>query len=552
MVVEWVRSCYSSEWQLFRNSTRTTRGRYYFPVDPDTPHYPGFHNLGSRSWHDKNFPVVVERGESPAAKSPWNGGEAPASNVLPRAVGSRQCIEFGDEDEVDAEDLVDGFVPECLVDEAWARVSAYNQCATQRAYASLIIQLYEFDDAGIHKTISDWLGDLLDPDEYDVQILHHIGTMPGIIAIVTAGFTVLVMDGTSNFQEFALQTLYLNLPPFDFGILATVPLWYQASTYVHEFAVASGMVVENRVMLAGHSYGGAVALTLAAKYRHAKANREIKYLTFGTPKIGNQAFVDLVKRTHGWNLANDDDIITLVPPDVISVAQMTGLFPAALLAIFLRWLRPPNQIFMNDDGLLFSRVPPLIDVQTMIAVITKAVANVALNPIKGHSIPEYLRRIERRCPKVEWPVGLTASRDIWLPEAVLTLTWDNKRKRQGSLVFTGESLLLPLNDTCLTARLVNLNQTVAAGAAGSADKWWKALIPADGTYKATANHDFGASTTGFVYSGVDCDHLVFRGGIDNSGNCRDFTAVAGEYIWLFSASRASADFTFVFSAGSCF
>src|SRR5215472_17414407 len=48
--VDWLRSCYSSKWALFRDSPNTlVRGRYYFSP-PGTPFYTNPTNLGSRVW----------------------------------------------------------------------------------------------------------------------------------------------------------------------------------------------------------------------------------------------------------------------------------------------------------------------------------------------------------------------------------------------------------------------------------------------------------------------------------------------------------------------
>jgi hypothetical protein len=92
--VDWIRSCYSSQWQLLRGGP-PTRGYYYY-CPPGTPHYPGLHLIGSRNW---------TRGD-PARGTPligeWDGPQRYSRGSLPVppppavVLGSADCIALGD------------------------------------------------------------------------------------------------------------------------------------------------------------------------------------------------------------------------------------------------------------------------------------------------------------------------------------------------------------------------------------------------------------------------------------------------------------------------
>ena len=92
--MEWLRSCYSSQWQLLAGGP-PTRG-YYYKSPPGTPHYPGVHWLGSRNWLRGGDNPVAPMGELLGVKQLYRKGNLvppPPPAVL---VGSSDCIANGD------------------------------------------------------------------------------------------------------------------------------------------------------------------------------------------------------------------------------------------------------------------------------------------------------------------------------------------------------------------------------------------------------------------------------------------------------------------------
>ncbi len=95
--VEWLRSCYRSTWRLFRNNAdQLTEGRYYFAA-PDAPHYPGWHNLGSRNWTSDERDPEPQLGETGQTPRPWDRGERHPGLIPPGLVGSPECVALGDQ-----------------------------------------------------------------------------------------------------------------------------------------------------------------------------------------------------------------------------------------------------------------------------------------------------------------------------------------------------------------------------------------------------------------------------------------------------------------------
>ena len=262
MVVDWVRACYQSEWQLIKDRPDLrTSGRYYFSP-PGTPHYRGTHNLGSRHWNDANWPHTVELGEALDVRQVFDRGLPPFVAVRTRSVGTADCIANGEEFDkvVNGVDCIDGFIPACVIpqgelDRLWSVVSSYSECPTQRIYCFLILALYMQDHEEINRIILDWLGDVP-----TVVIHNHTGILPGIITITTAEWSVAICDGTTNFQEIALQGFEFIVGPTNQGAFSTAQIWFTASSYVQTILSADGMAIGAKIMVVGHSYGGAAAL----------------------------------------------------------------------------------------------------------------------------------------------------------------------------------------------------------------------------------------------------------------------------------------------------
>jgi hypothetical protein len=107
------------------------------------------------------------------------------------------------------------------------------------------------------------------------------------------------------------------------------------------------------VLFAGHSYGGATVLVAAAFLRRESVTRDIRYVTFGAPKGGDDRWAALVSTCQGISLANDGDIVPLIPPTSQMLAflgRAGGLPNAAALGT---WTYPPRNTSMRADGGLF-------------------------------------------------------------------------------------------------------------------------------------------------------------------------------------------------------
>lgn len=92
--VEWLRSCYSSQWRLFRGGP-ASRGYYYFAPE-GTPHYPSPHLRGSNVWtSDENDPPA-DLGEVEGTRRTYRKGILAVTYPPAVRVGSEECIRDGE------------------------------------------------------------------------------------------------------------------------------------------------------------------------------------------------------------------------------------------------------------------------------------------------------------------------------------------------------------------------------------------------------------------------------------------------------------------------
>lgn len=406
MAVEWLRSCYSSSWRLFRGSLRSVPGRFYFSP-PGTPFFSGFHNLGSRTWYDGNWKHVQDLGEDLSAERSWNDGSLPAVRVKTDFLGSLSCINSGETigEGLPNADLVNGFPSGCVADytsdlATWEKGSDYSSCSVQLAGARIIDWSY----GGNRTAIVDFLAEFLGPGW---PITWHPPTviLPAVTIAINPAGALAWIDGTANYQQFALQAAYSLVGPQTVGPIGTSPFWSAAAEYILGRLSEAGVDATMPVFLCGHSYGGVAALIVAAKIRYAHPTRPIRYLTYGCPHIGDAEFVRLVGTCAGINLRNDSDIVTAVPPNSDTIYAIASFLGVDSLFAWFQWKKAPSGVMMDSNGAFLQDSEPVLDYPTLLGFAEDVLAALPYPTVEAHKITTYYSRILTRCPSPEWPVS---------------------------------------------------------------------------------------------------------------------------------------------------
>lgn len=375
----------------------------------------------SRIWLDRNFINVQNLGEDLTEDHTWDNGTPPA--VLPNneQIGSKDCIAFGESlsHAIGPSGLRNGFAIACYTptiprDPIWEAASTYQSCSLQYFYAKAIEWVYEHDIAKLTTAFRLLLG-------APTVVTFYLGTpiLPDMCVAKTSTCSVIVIDGTTTFQQIALQAFMGIDLPFNFGAFGTQPLWYTASTHAVTNLQAAGIDVTKPIMIVGHSYGGAVATILMARILGSGRTQPFRMLTYGNPKPGDSRLRTILERADGIHLANDNDVVTALGPDLLELAPVQVTLPIPVLSNWTSWKRPPNQVRQDTNGVLSPNVGVLLDYETLLDLAIHAITHVAVNPITGHTIPEYARRIRVRCPNPEYPVSPALWAFLTQPEAML-------------------------------------------------------------------------------------------------------------------------------------
>ena len=405
--VEWLRGAYRSRWRLFKDSPVETPGRYY-RSPPGAPFVEGFHQFGSRSWDDKNFPADHPLGEVVDAPQSWDRGDPPP--VLPAflQIGGDTCFPDGDliANALPDAQLVNGFNSACFLpavqpDLGWSILSSWSSCSLQFFYARIISWMYSKNTTAISQAFN-----LLLPN---VTTSFWTGTdlLPDVTIAVTTKAVAVVIDGTQNFQQLATQAFQSIVGPTNRGIYSTLPLWYDASSWVFARMADAAVSPLLPVIFVGHSYGGCAAINCAARWIAANPTRRVACLTYGSPKPGDQRLQDLAGSTSFFGIVNDLDLTGAIPPDLPTLAPVEAILGLQRLLVWTQWIRQPNPALQARDGTLTPNLAPILDSPTLLAFTIDAINNLPIPPIAAHNIDEYAARIVTRCPQPEWPVSDT-------------------------------------------------------------------------------------------------------------------------------------------------
>jgi len=268
-----------------------------------------------------------------------------------------------------------------------------HQCKTQSFYAR-VIELMSRDE------VTEFVALIESKTHGQCQINWHPsdGTLPAIVTIIHPDYAVAIADGTRNFQQIALQGLFFLQGPQNFGQFATMPLWHTAGQTILQTLKDDGYNFNGSVCFVGHSYGGAAACIAAIKLGvpNDRARRDV--LTFGMPKPGDQRLVDRLHARQAVHLVNHDDIVTILPPDLILLNPVAAVLGQFVNSLWPDWVKPFDQQRQAFNGSLQFADADAPDFDTLLNVVESAINNVPLDPVAPHYIQEYIKRLRKRCP----------------------------------------------------------------------------------------------------------------------------------------------------------
>jgi Lipase (class 3) len=138
-----------------------------------------------------------------------------------------------------------------------------------------------------------------------------------------------------------------------------------------------------QLLLTGHSLGAAMA-TLASTLHRPRA-----LYTIGSPRVGDQTFVDLLKGLENYRFVDCCDLVTRVPPEVLGYVHIPGEIH------YINFDRAVQQIYPNDPYIDRDRTHAEEDYLKNYAW---RIGDVALRPLADHAPVNYVWPITAATP----------------------------------------------------------------------------------------------------------------------------------------------------------
>ncbi len=390
-----MRRCFRSKFRLFRDRPDIITPGRWVRVPWDTPHYPGPHWYGSRDWTSDERDPWPELGEVEGNVRLWDGGAPAGALAPPVLIGRPDCIEKGDRWPLPvlSRNFATGWDSRCyprgsrpspgtglVIDVRWP--------AHQQFLAATLAQFYS-DPNGAAAALQAWMG----PGAV-VTVTPNSGSLyPGTLVGVHGNQTVVLISGTSNYQQLALQGMVSGLPPQSTGVFSTSPLWWGASNVIANRIYMAGGDPNGPIIYAGHSYGGAVATVLTARTVYGNPTRPVQLFTIGSPPAGGTSLFRTIANVPQVNLINEGDPIGNLPPDIGIAGMLGGLLTNTLRANWNAWARNPNVITLTGDGTQVPGPDPTLFYGLILQAVTQYLLGQPITPFAAHGADVYAARL---------------------------------------------------------------------------------------------------------------------------------------------------------------
>ncbi len=144
---------------------------------------------------------------------------------------------------------------------------------------------------------------------------HTVDTDTQAFATHTDEIILIVIRGTSEMWRDGLRDLDAFQVPFEEGVGTVHRGFYEAAQVAKKFAVnyLDNFYTGQKLLICGHSLGGAIALILSEMLRRMPERYDILLYTYGAPRAGDSTFVEAAKPLVHHRMVNHNDPVPSVP-----------------------------------------------------------------------------------------------------------------------------------------------------------------------------------------------------------------------------------------------
>jgi pimeloyl-ACP methyl ester carboxylesterase len=227
--------------------------------------------------------------------------------------------------------------------------------------------------------------------------------------IDSPAYTLVILSGTENEWQFAMQATSGFLGPQETPTLKTMQFWSNTATVISERLTDLGIPNDRRLFMAGHSYGAAVAAIVLVRIRSATPDRELKLLTFGCPKVSDDdgyQLIDAIEHTH---VVNHGDFVPQFPISRVQSDWFPALIPLNIATNWNRWGQPQAVLLQDAFGTKEWDSLPALTHDILLPLVIRIMLGLPLDIVDVHLQQAYTNRSCLGCECPKYPLD----EDVW-------------------------------------------------------------------------------------------------------------------------------------------
>lgn len=210
------------------------------------------------------------------------------------------------------------------------------------------------------------------------------------------GVSAMILGGCS---KAAHGTQYVDAisPPINYSIADGANPWLvQVATYQVEYSISNRILPNSRIIVAGHSMGGATAFVIARLLMQRYPNFAISVITYGAPRPGPSALAHTLSNIDICRWMNVEDPVPMVPPRPPQAPLAHATLTPAVSTNWNRYIHTQGGLLLEEGGGALSRDVPEIPVTSVQTSLALWLYSCWLGQESLHSMPTYLNRLGQR------------------------------------------------------------------------------------------------------------------------------------------------------------
>lgn len=261
--------------------------------------------------------------------------------------------------------------------------------------------------------------ELLKPGIAYFEFVAQNSDRPARVYVAWVDLTLVLYGGVNALQHATRYTDALNVN-MDFSDLGGVNPWLNVTAYDDFLHIKNTRPLNNaRVVIAGHSIGGATGIVLAAHLHVDTSLRSVSVITFGSPRPGPDFFtrglatIDLAR----WMTTHDP--VPQVPPRQNQAPLWFALLNNRERLNANRYVQPHGGLVIDSDGSVQDLdVPPVAEFATLQGNLGAWILLSWGGEETVHGLPTYQRRLFLRSQEPVPPVFQGGTTHSGLPNVL--------------------------------------------------------------------------------------------------------------------------------------